>query len=176
MSVDCQEEITGGDFWQVPSSNSPLDEATVKAVEKELGYRLPVSYVTLLLSRGNGGTPKSTCASGEGRAANLLFQCDEFFGIVSKQASSGTDLLAAARDAWEEWEYPKNVVRFASTPAGGPSMWGFDYSECGPTGEPTVVFCDEERDYRKTPLATSCEELLKKLVPESSVDGESIVF
>ncbi len=54
-------------------------------------------------------------------------------------------------------------------------MIAFDYTGCGPTGEPRGVHVDQEWDYRITVLAPDFVSFVQSLLPENDGDGQAVV-
>ena len=102
----------------------PPDDALIREVEEELGYKLPASYIALMKAH-NGGIPTRCCCPVVGRdKANTL--CGEM----------GTAFWV------EEWEYPAIGVVICDTPSAGHDMVFLDYTACGREGEPCVTVVD----------------------------------
>lgn len=150
-------------------SNPPSDEL-IASVEKELGYKLPASYIWLMKQR-NGGIPVNTC-----------YPCDEptswaedhvaitgIFGIGREKSCSLCGELGS-QFMIDEWEYPAIGVAICDCPSAGHDMIFLDYRACGPQGEPAVVHVDQENDYKITHLADSFEEFIRGLEHESVYD------
>ena len=150
-------------------SEPPSDEL-IADVEKELGYKLPDSYIWLM-KQHNGGIPVNTC-----------YPCDEptcwaedhvaitgIFGIGREKSCSLCGELGS-QFMIDEWEYPAIGVAVCDCPSGGHDMIFLDYRACGPQGEPAVVHVDQENDYKITHLADSFEEFIRGLENESVFD------
>lgn len=61
-------------------------------------------------------------------------------------------------------------------PAAEPTSWTddrvvIDYSQCGPEGEPRVIYMDQECDYAQTVLAPDCATFAKGLVPAEDFEA-----
>ena len=147
-------------------SDPPSDEL-IADIEKELGYKLPASYI-YLMKKHNGGMPVNTC-----------HPCDEptswaedhvaISGILSLGRDKTNSLCGelGSRFMIDEWEYPDIGVAICDCPSAGHDMIFLDYRACGPQGEPAVVHVDQEFDFKITHLADSFEEFICNLVHES---------
>jgi hypothetical protein len=148
----------------------PVTEKLVTDVERELGCRLPASYVELMRSQ-NGGIPRRRShrtregtswskdhiaiqglySIGGDKRCSLCGECGSRFWIV-------------------EWGYPEIGVYFADCPSAGHDMLCLDYRSCGPSGEPAVVHVDQEWDYRIVTVAETFEAFVRGLEDDSAFD------
>ncbi len=150
---------------------SPSDDL-VAEIEAELGVRLPAAWVELARVR-NGGMVLRPC-----------FPMDEPTGWAPDHIAI-TGIYAIGRTAeWsvcgplgsrfmeKEWGYPPIGVGFADTPTAGHQQLMLDYRECGPDGEPSVVYVDQEDDHRITFVARDFATFIRGLVDESFYDRD----
>jgi hypothetical protein len=147
----------------------PSDDL-IASVEAELGFRLPDSYVALMRTH-NGGSPRNTCCPAPGRTtwAEDHVAITAIMGIDRERECSLAG-QSGSRFLIEEWGYPAIGVYFADCPSAGHDMIAFDYRDCGPNGEPTVVHVDQEADYRITTLAPDFVSFVQALRPEGDYD------
>lgn len=157
------------DFWEdsdyarreyVGPSFSELD---VKRVEKELGFKLPSSYVALMRLQ-NGGIPKRT----NHRTSERTSWAEDHVaitGIYSIGREKTYSLCGEFNSSFwvEEWGYPPIGAYFADCPSAGHDMLCLDYRKCGPNGEPQVVHIDQEWDYKITFVAANFESFIRGL-------------
>lgn len=141
-------------------------DATVAAVEAELGYRLPAAYVELCRTR-NGGTFRRNCFPTKG----VHVWAEDHVAVTGLYAIGRTATWSLLGDLGSpfmqsEWGYPSIGICFADTPTAGHSEFMLDYRECGPQGEPTVVIVDQEADYRVSFIAPDFASFIRGLVPE----------
>ncbi|WP_329119707.1 SMI1/KNR4 family protein [Streptomyces sp. NBC_01353] len=136
----------------------PVDAEMIRHAEDVLQVRLPKSYVDLL-SVQNGGDLRNRCFPTEFPTswAPDHVCVDAIWGVGGEW---GVDVVS--RDMITEWRYPEIGVVFGITPSAGHDTVMLDYSECGPFGEPSVAYIDEDRVPR--PLANSFAEFLQGLV------------
>ncbi len=141
----------------------PSDEL-IASVERELGYKLPASYIWLM-KRHNGGLPVNTCFPTDTPTswAEDHVAITGIFGIGREKRYSLCGAFGS-RFMIEEWEYPPIGVAICDCPSAGHDMIFLDYRECGPQGEPKVVHIDQEYDYEITPLADTFEDFIRGLV------------
>lgn len=164
------------DFWDDDEYamneyiGAPPTEEMIEETERELGYKLPESYIWLM-KQHNGGIPFNVC-----------FPCDEptswaddhvaITGIMGVDKDKIYSLCGqlGSRFMIEEWGYPDIGVAICDCPSAGHDMIFLDYRECGPQGEPKVVHVDQEDDYYVTLLADNFEEFIRGLVNEEVFD------
>lgn len=144
---------------------SPTD-AVIASVEARLGYRLPASYVALMREH-NGGIPTNNCCP----APNPTTWAEDHvavYGIMGIGDQKPCSLAGehGSRFWIDNWGYPTIGVYFADCPSAGHDMIAFDYSDCGPDGEPRVVHVDQEDNYRITTLAPDFVTFVQALRPE----------
>ncbi len=146
-------------------SDPPSDEL-IASVEQELGYKLPASYIWLM-KQHNGGIPFNTCfpVSKPTSWADNHIAITGIFGIGREKAYSLCGELGS-QFMIDEWGYPAVGVAVCDCPSAGHDMVFLDYRECGPDGEPKVVYIDQEYNYKITPLADNFEEFIRGLVNE----------
>ncbi|MFJ6570664.1 SMI1/KNR4 family protein [Streptomyces sp. NPDC091292] len=156
------ELFEDSDYYTGP----PLDENMIRRAEEDLGVHLPSSYVEVLLHR-NGGTPRRRCCP----TTFPTSWADDHFeisGIRGIGGSWGIDSLSGRGSSYliSEWEYPPIGVVICDTPSAGHDTVMLDYSECGPSGEPSVAYIDEDRIPRR--VADSFQDFLERLVKQES--------
>lgn len=146
-------------------SDPPSDEL-IASVEQELGYKLPASYIWLM-KQHNGGIPFNTCfpVSKPTSWADNHIAITGILGIGREKAYSLCGELGS-QFMIDEWGYPAVGVAVCDCPSAGHDMVFLDYRECGPDGEPKVVYIDQEYNYKITPLADNFEEFIRGLVNE----------
>lgn len=151
------------DFWDETEDGMkgrPVSDAMIRHAEKELGYKLPQSYINLLRSQ-NGGTPRRLAHPSKPTSwATDHIAIDGILGIDDKASAN---LLNTQENMIGEWEYPKIGVYICTCPSGGHDAVCLDYSECGPQGEPRVTHVDQEFDYKQTVLAPNFAAFLEGL-------------
>jgi hypothetical protein len=70
----------------------------------------------------------------------------------------------------DEWGYPDWGIGIADTPTAGHEQIMLDYRECGPTGEPRVVYVDQEADYAVVAVAPDFASFLRGLISEDQFE------
>jgi hypothetical protein len=127
-------------FWE-PSDyalkeyvGEPLTNAVLAAVERELGYKLPASYVEFMRFQ-NGGIPRRTNHRTKERTT-WSHDHIAITGLYSIGGDKPCSLLGEfGSQFWvEEWGYPPIGVYFADCPSAGHDMVCLDYQECGRPG------------------------------------------
>lgn len=146
----------------------PTDEL-ILSVEKELGYKLPASYIELMKLH-NGGTPKNYCFPTIESTSWAEDHCaiTGIMGIGRKKAYSLCGSLGS-QFMIDEWGYPNTGIFICDCPSAGHDMIMLDYEKCGKYGEPEVVHIDQEWDYKKTFLAKDFETFIRGLVSEENL-------
>ena len=145
-------------FWDERSDKcAPPTDELIRSVEAELGYKLPESYIYLMKQR-NGGKPKNHC----------FVTKDLKTLYLSQILSIGRDDYSlcgrfGSRFMINEWGYPDIGVTICHSASAGHEMFFLDYSECGRSGEPKVVYIEQEAGCRRTVLADSFEEFINGL-------------
>lgn len=146
----------------------PVDTKIVRAVEDELGYKLPASYIELMAFQ-NGGIPKRR---NHRTAEPTSWSHDHIAisGIYSIGRERACSLCGEFNTRFwiEEWGYPAIGVYFADCPSAGHDMICLDYSACGPQGEPRVVHVDQEYDYKIVHVADNFEAFARGLEDDSA--------
>lgn len=141
----------------------PVTDGLVQAAETSLGLRLPASYVELLKER-NGGLPTRRCLGMEHPTswANDHIKIAGIRGVSGKWGIDSQDGLGS-RDMISGWGYPDIGIVICDMPSAGHDAVMLDYSSCGPEGEPSVAYIDEDRSIRT--IARSFAEFLLRLEP-----------
>ena len=120
-------------FWKLSEYalekyvGAPLTDEAVAAVERELGYRLPASYVELMRFQ-NGGIPRQTNHRTKERTS-WSHDHIAITGIYSVGREKPCSLCGRfGSEFWvEEWGYPPIGVYFANCPSAGHDMVCLDY-------------------------------------------------
>ena len=166
------------DFWETSEYalkeyvGRTLDDATVRAVERELGYKLPASYVEFMKVQ-NGGIPRRTNHRTTERTT-WAHDHIAITGIYSVGGEKPYSLLGELGSQFmvDEWGYPPIGVYFADCPSAGHDMVCMDYSVCGPSGEPRVVHVDQEWDYKIVVVADSFGSFIRGLQDDSAFETD----
>ncbi|SBT37250.1 SMI1/KNR4 family protein [Micromonospora auratinigra] len=144
-----------------------LTDETLRAVEAQLGHRLPAAYVDLA-RRHNGGA----FARAAHPAPRRTSWAKDHVGVYALAAIGRTaefSLCGPLGSAFwvAEWRYPDIGVYLVDCPSAGHDMIALDYRS---PGEPPVVHVDQERDYQITVLAPDFETFVAGLVEQSDYD------
>lgn len=152
---------------------SPLTDEVVAAVERELGYKLPASYVELMRSQ-NGGIPRWRYHRTTERTswAHDHIAITGIYSIGSEKTYSLCGKFGS-RFWIQEWGYPDIGIYFVDCPSAGHDMVCLDYRACGPTGEPRVVHIDQEWDYEIVFVAETFESFVRGLQDESAFEDDA---
>lgn len=164
------------DFWEDSKyaresyqSDPPSDEL-IDSIEKELGYKLPSSYIHLMKHQ-NGGVPKNTNFPTQ-EPTSWAEDHIAITGIMGIGREKSYSLCGDLGSPFmiEEWGYPDIGVVICDCPSAGHDVVMLDYRACGKDGEPEVIHVDQEDDYEITFLADNFEEFIKGLVSEEQYD------
>ncbi len=158
-------------FWgdALSADSLSLTDNVINSVEKELGYKLPLSYIEFMKIH-NGGVPAKNCFP----TNTPTGWADDHIAISDFLSVGFDDDSLCGRfgsQFWiDEWEYPDIGVAICNCPSAGHDMVFLDYRRCGISGKPAVVHIDQENDYRITSLAPNFEEFVKGLVSEENFE------
>ncbi|PPK90180.1 SUKH superfamily protein [Kineococcus xinjiangensis] len=158
------ELFDDGDYYTGP----PLTDALITRAEEALGVKLPASYLAALRER-NGGHLRRSCLP---TTFPTTWSHDHFevHGLLGLGGEWGIDSEFGSRYMIPEWDYPDVGVVICSTPSAGHDTVMLDYSDCGPKGEPAVVYVDEDRVPRR--VADDFAEFLDRLRPCDEYDED----
>ncbi|MHC5310978.1 SMI1/KNR4 family protein [Myroides sp. LJL116] len=147
-------------------------EQIIESIEKELGYKLPASYIELMQMH-NGGLVKKCCFATTQATSWSDDHC-AITGIMGIGKDKSYSLCGELGSQFmiEEWGYPDTGIYICDCPSAGHDMVMLDYEKCGKDGEPEVVHVDQEDDYRKTFLAKDFETFIRGLVEEEDFMDE----
>jgi hypothetical protein len=155
-------------FWE-PESKPPFTDDTLNSVERNLGFKLPSSFIELLRYQ-NGGHPELKCVDTEHR--------HDIDDIMSIAVTGDGNICVGHENYIGEWQYPRIGVYFGNCPSGGQDAFCLDYSKCGVDGEPAVAHVVQthagwvsmlsqtprrQGDYQKTVVAASFEAYVRGL-------------
>jgi len=160
LDFDFTEFWDSSEYYASEYTDDPLTQEKIDHVEKELGYKLPGSYLALMRNR-NGGAPLRNCH----RTATPTSWSEDHVamtGFLSIGSEKSWSLCGSLGSQFmiEEWGYPAIGIYFADCPSAGHDMLCLDYSICGRLGEPRVVHVDQEFDYKVTLVAASFESFV----------------
>ncbi|KKO51750.1 SMI1/KNR4 family protein [Paenibacillus sp. DMB20] len=151
-------------------SEPPTDEL-IASIEKELGYKLPASYIAMMKEH-NGGIPVNTCFPTD-EATSWAEDHIAISGILGIGRKKPYSLCGEFGSPFmiEEWGYPDIGVVICDCPSAGHDVVMLDYRACGRDGEPAVVHVDQECDYEITYLAPNFAAFIQGLVNEEEFDN-----
>lgn len=148
-------------LWRTPpgaAMRPPVTDDAVRDAQRRLGVKLLTSYVELLKVR-NGGYLRydSHPAAVPTSWATDHVGVEHIMGIGPGPAGNILDT------PWlvEEWGMPEGLVLLSGD---GHTWIALDYRSCGPSGEPSVVWIDNELD-EEVRLAPDFQTFLDGLVP-----------
>lgn len=172
--IDFKAFWDDSDYSEENYHSKDYTDELLRDVERELGYHLPKAYA-MLMKQHNGGLVKLACcpcARGAGLAEDYI----SISGIMGIGRDKKYSLCGArgSRFMIEEWGYPAIGVAICDTPSAGHGMVFLDYRDCGATGEPCVVYVDQEQDYKITKLADDFEAFVGRLRAEASETGNAV--
>lgn len=146
-------------------SGPKLTDKMVQQAETSLGLRLPFAYIELLREK-NGGLPVRRCFR---TTFNSSWAADhiEVSTLLGIGFQEGIDGELGSEYLVREWGYPDIGLVCFDTPSAGHDTVMLDYRECGPGGEPSVVYIDEDRKVYL--LAHTFADFLSGLVTCESV-------
>lgn len=150
-------------------SGPPVNADMVRAAEARIGFRLPRAYLELLHER-NGGVPIRRCFPTVVRTSWAEDHI-EISGLLGIGTERGIDGKLGSAYLIQEWDYPNIGIVICDTPSGGHDTVMLDYRECGPEGEPQVVYVDEDRTILT--LAANFDEFADRLVECNDLEGRS---
>lgn len=152
-------------------TGSSLTEEDVKRAEKELGYKLPESYIELLKNK-NGGIPVNTCfpTDVETSWSEDHIAITAILGINDHEESILGEL--GTKFMIDEWGYPEIGIIICDCPSAGHDSVMLDYRQCGRDGEPQVVHVDVETDDEPvvTLLAKDFETFIRGLINDEEFE------
>lgn len=163
--LDLNEFWNNNEYYTKNYTEPYPTDTDICKVEKELGYKLPQSYIDLMKNR-NGGAPRNTCFPSPLRttwAADHI-AIESIKGIGFKQWSLCGEL--GSKDAISAW-YHDIGIGICDCPSGGHDMIFLDYRKNGIEGEPEVVHVDQGNgEFVITLLAHNFEEFICGLYSE----------
>ncbi len=176
MNLKHYDELDLTEFWENSEYSAqnyieePLSDDLIASIEKEIGYKLPESYIELMRVQ-NGGLVTKTCFPTEEpvSSASEHIAITGIFGIGRNKTYALCGKLGS-KFMIEDWGYPEIGVCICDCPSGGHDMVMLDYSKCGRNGEPEVVHVDQEDGYNKTFLAKDFKSFIHGLVSEDVYD------
>lgn len=159
---------SGDDYERDAYIGAILNLDLVQSIERELGHKLPKSYIELM-SFQNGGTPNNTCheTSEETSWAEDHVAITGIYAIDRIPSYSLCGELGS-KFMMEEWGYPAIGIYFADCPSAGHDMLCLDYRSIGPNEEPSVVHVDQESNYKITFIASNFDNFIRGLRHEDS--------
>jgi hypothetical protein len=121
-----------------------VTEEMVARAQTALRVLLPPAYVALLREK-NGGIPARKCfpTTAAPSCAPDHLKISMLLGIGFED---GLDGECGSAYLVQEWGYPDIGLVLCDTLSGGHDTVMLDYSECGPEGEPRVVYVDDDRN------------------------------
>jgi hypothetical protein len=156
-------------IWKGDTRLGPeLTDSMIELAEQRLGVKLPASYLKEMRQRNGGHLRTVYCPTT--RKTDWGTNFIQLRTVIGIGYPDGIDGPFGSKYMVAEWGYPDIGVLIADTPAGGHDAVMLDYRACGPIGEPSVAFIDEDRAV--LPLAANFDSfvaLLQESEPGSAV-------
>lgn len=117
-----------------------VSDDLIESIEKDLGFKLPKSYI-FLMKKHNGGILSKNCVHINTRKRyGMTKRYDDIEGIYGL----GRGKRCSIYEANKEKEYfEENLIAICSSNSGHANVY-LDYSICGASGEPRVIAIDNE--------------------------------
>ncbi|WP_434450841.1 SMI1/KNR4 family protein [Lentzea sp. E54] len=133
------------EFWSTGTYGvqPPLSDEAVRSAEEILGVRLPEALLELLRAQNGGTAVAERSAFPTSRATSWAPDHVPFDGVMGIGSAEGTLSLLDTPYLVEEWRLPSPVVLLTGD---GHTWVALDYRECGPDGEPSVVWLDADEE------------------------------
>lgn len=156
-------------FWHLDITHDMLPRLTpdvIVAAERELGVTLPDDLLRLLRIQNGGAVADAwdACPAGSNSYANDHIPFDQLFGIGPADRARALTLVDTPYLV-QEWDLPTSVVLLS----GQGHYWvALDYRTCGPDGEPSVTWIDNEMEHGLQ-LAPDFRAFVELLKPSASI-------
>ena len=135
-----------------------LTDEMISRAERNIGYRLPKSYIELLRVQ-NGGVIDSEYES----------WLSVIYGVGSTERTFNG--LEDMFDNWRnEWEYPDIGIPFGETDSAGHDMYYMDFRVVDEAGEPRIVRIDNEMDNEVYFVANNLVEFLTMIYNHQEIE------
>lgn len=136
-----------------------LTEEMIVRTEKNIGYKLPKSYIELLRLQ-NGG---------------VIRNIDSWLTIIMGIGSESNTHNGLEREFFfykEEWDYPTEIgFPFGKTQSAGHDLYYFDYKNLGLDGEPAIIRIDIELG-KIFKVADNFNSFIQMILNEKEIEGE----
>ncbi|GAB3849479.1 SMI1/KNR4 family protein [Dactylosporangium cerinum] len=145
----------------------PLTDESIVDAETQLGVTLPAELICLLRIQ-NGGVIADAwdaCPADSNFYAEDHVPFDHLHGI-GPAGQPGTITLLDTPYLVQEWELPSPVILLSGQ---GHYWLALDYRDCGPAGQPPVVWIDNEMDHELA-LASNFRTFVERLTASASFD------
>jgi hypothetical protein len=168
--------VPNGLFLDIPSAYDcpTLTDVAVSNAVVALGYRLPDEYIGLLRRRNGGLLRLNRFRTRDRLNEGVLFTLPLIFGIGGDAGlDAPIEEIPLSKYLIQQWNYPDVGVVFSQF---GHAAYLFDYSGCGPEGEPRVIYVDAEQpdDVQEFSVASNFSELLAGLSEEETNETQSV--
>lgn len=163
-------EQVAASFWRTDAKHgglAPLTNDIVAEAERSLGNILPADLLRLLRIQNGGAIAADwdACPAEPNFYAETHVPFDALFGIGPADQATTITMLDTAY-LIQEWELPTSIVLLA----GEGHYWvALDYRICGPTGDPSIVWIDNERN-DELQLAPTFRTFIERLTASASFD------
>ena len=156
------------EFWSTGTYGvqPPLTDEAVRDAEKVLGVRLPEALLELLRVQNGGIVVRERSAFPTAEPTSWAPDHVPFDSVMGIGRVPRTLSLLDSPYLVGEWGLPSPVVLLTGD---GHTWVALDYRECGPEGEPSVVWLDAESE-TESPLAPDLRSFLAGLVPAEDFD------
>ncbi|HUQ60174.1 SMI1/KNR4 family protein [Lentzea sp.] len=133
------------EFWSTGTYGvqPPLTDEAVRDAEKVLGVRLPEALLELLRVRNGGTVVDSRSAFPTAEATSWAPDHVPFDSLMGIGPEGRALTLLDTPYLVGEWGLPSPVVLLSGD---GHTWVALDYRECGPDGEPSVVWLDADHE------------------------------
>ncbi len=160
-------------FWEedVAKKATPPSAEAIAEVERELGYKLPESYIKFMSVQNGGYSNNNVALTKNPTTWSGTHVVAQGFVPIAKESEEMMDsIITHTKFMVSEWGYPEIGIAIADTPTAGHDLIFLDYRECGKDGEPKVSHVDQEVNYRISVLAENFEEFIRNLFDEETFD------